>query len=837
MSTMMEQECWRIINNLQAELQNSASDNQALRAQLQYAGAAYAYLQAELTALQNIVVLSDGNELHLGSINPRPERLSMCSCGAAPIVPLRTRSRIENNAGVHDDFEDQVLQLHRTGNIDDFRIRPSRIEKQCDTVAQYKTQFIPFIKEDLRCEIAEGLKKILETRAAHRRSPVKSDAVYLPSTGAGVDVRLTLITLRTDMPKVDHSLVKEVIAIKVPGTGELVLGIAHRLDAEDDRGEVAGEDEDEVPDVSLRTPMRVKLNVKMLAETCDKLSHSEQLEWFNLCGLIPAMRQHEACSDTTAPKFMDGILHCTPSPWPAEAALDPERQQRIAALNAQQRSVVNRMCTTAEGGLYNLIGPPGTGKTSTIVQLLAERVRCFPKQKILLTAPSNKAVQVVLEKFLASFGDQFMVASLLGPQDTSRHSQRVCPYTYHGHVLQPLLALHADPVSRMVVAYAAACAEALERVRQLKDRPGLTVSTLAWAPVHQLIGRLTDRMASISVETLATVKDVEGHARATISVIYKARYALEAFMLQKAHIVFATLVSSGKKGLFKTVRHFDCVIVDEAAQALMPETFIPFKFDPALCLLIGDPQQLPGLVHSHALELLGYAESLMGVLTEGQQRPYLERLTTQYRMHPSICKWVSDQFYDGELVADTQLVSRATSRQRLPVTWPLSVLPSAFIDCDFDEKKGKYGDISNAKEARVVMATVQRLLERGVPPNEIGVIAFYAAQVKLLVELRSKLAREFPNMRDLAGKLTISTVDGFQGDERDFILISCVRSCSSAGFLSDHRRINVAMSRAKHARWVFGNASALRQSNSVFTDMWTVDGIKEPTQLVLSTAL
>jgi helicase required for RNAi-mediated heterochromatin assembly 1 len=114
------------------------------------------------------------------------------------------------------------------------------------------------------------------------------------------------------------------------------------------------------------------------------------------------------------------------------------------------------------------------------------------------------------------------------------------------------------------------------------------------------------------------------------------------------------------------------------------------------------------------------------------------------------------------------------------------------------------------------MRTVKYLLRNGVAPHEIGIITFYAAQVQLLVELRSQLAKELPLVKDLAEKLTISTVDGFQGDERDIILISCVRSVPSVGFLNDHRRINVAMSRAKHARWVFGNAQALQGSKSVF---------------------
>jgi DNA polymerase III delta prime subunit len=735
----------------------------------------------------------------------------------------RTPHRGGNTGLEYIDFEEQALDLYRNGDIDEFRVHPPCIVTRSDDNKQYLRQFLPHIKEDLRCELKDKLAAISDKDPRVPCESVCCSVEYLEQDEESDTVYVTFTLREADRSKVGGDFVKVVIAIKVPeGRGDaVVLGIASldhggAEEDEDGAGGEAGEPQE--------GPRPATFTVKLMRNACDQLNRVERLTWYELCPLIPPLRRFEASLQSQVPAFLTNIVRRTPTPWPPENPVDPHRDSCIADLNRLQYSVVNRICTTADGGLYNLIGPPGTGKTSTIVHLLAERVCCFPTQKILLTAPSNKAVQVVLEKFLKTFGVEFMVASLRVPADSSLEVRLTSAASFVDHILHPFAAVRRGSLDKMVEAYAAACVHAVELVRGLTTRDGRQVSKGTRTAVVGLQNDLT-ALKEVTAPQFHSPDDVAERARETERRITHAKGTLERYILQKAHIVFATLVTSGKRSLYKAVQHFDCVIVDEAAQALIPETFIPFKFDPALYLLIGDPQQLPGLVHSSELRTLGYAESLMGVLTEGQQRPCLERLTTQYRMHPSICKWVSDQFYDGELVADTQLVLRATSRQRLPVTWPLSGLPSAIIDCNFKEKKGKYGEISNVEEARAVVNAVKHLLKSGVSPDEIGVITFYSAQVELLKQLRAKLAREFPNMRDLAGKVTISTVDGFQGDERDFILISCVRSCPSVGFLSDPRRINVAMSRAKHARWVFCNCSALRQSNSVFADFhsWVSD--------------
>ena len=319
------------------------------------------------------------------------------------------------------------------------------------------------------------------------------------------------------------------------------------------------------------------------------------------------------------------------------------------------------------------------------------------------------------------------------------------------------------------------------------------------------------------------------------SRIDSCAFSLDCYLTQKAQIIFSTLVASGRTGLYKIIKKFDTVFVDEASQALLPETFIPFKYDPKLFVLIGDPQQLPGSVSCQSLIQMGYADSLMARLTQGKSVPYVQMLSTQYRMHPSIGKWSSDCFYDRQLAAAAGLEDRVSPLQQLPASMLLRDHPSAFIDVASLEEKGLHGEITNVQEAEAVVVTAKYLLDKGIQPEQIGIITFYAAQARLITEKLRLL--EDPLLTAVQDRfipplgLTVSTVDGFQGDERDITLISCVRSSISAGFMNDHRRINVATSRAKHARWIFGNKDGLSRSNTVFKDYfhWTGDDTENNT--------
>ncbi len=193
-------------------------------------------------------------------------------------------------------------------------------------------------------------------------------------------------------------------------------------------------------------------------------------------------------------------------------------------------------------------------------------------------------------------------------------------------------------------------------------------------------------------------------------------------------------------------------------------------------------------------------------------------LEVQYRMHPAICAWVSKTSYGGRLVSDKSLYTRPSVLVDTQVC-ALLRSPCVFVDVADGVERGKLNHDTSYQNEQEVVCTVQlvtHLLSRGVSAHSIGVISFYKSQV---VAIRKKLSDDlvltYPQVKDVK----VSTVDGFQGLERDIIILSTVRTCVSAGFLSDKRRTNVAMSRAKHHLYVLGNKSVLECSNTDFSSI------------------
>jgi hypothetical protein len=715
----------------------------------------------------------------------------------------------------------------------------------------YFKQYSPYILENVQQSLVEQVEYLVGRNLQPHRAKVVS------VKNGKEHVKVVCEMPKELFPRLDHFFSCEMIAVRHPGADQLaddkaanfVLGYSGNVD-----GSKVGLEgfkphwSQQYFDIKMRKSDYEKLRELYATKSGSSLDSDKEwgmeLEWHHLTGLIPAERMYAACEHIPRlPAFLPNLLRRQPEAWPTLDAAT-ETGDPAARLNDTQRSVIARLTSNEAQGLYNLIGPPGTGKTHTVVHLLAERVRSFPTEKILLTAPSNKAVHVVLGQLLNKIPNPPLVAlsGVLGVVPPHLEEIYASEYT---KCLKRLLVRAFDtnePIEVKTAALKAAYAEVDRRLTRLSTVEGCRVRNgKAARTVEELVAKVSLARKHFEWATPTTDKELRDHPADLCELLDSAHtgHLVETYLQQKAQVLFCTLVSSGRDSLRKVIGDIDCVMVDEAAQAIVPETFIPLQFNPRLFVLIGDPQQLRGTV-SHSMAKKGFAESLMGLMTEKQQRPYLERLTTQYRMHPSICKWVSDQFYDGELVADGTL--RERDAFSLPSTMALSGLPSAFIDVSGEEQKGEFGSIQNAREANVIVATVKYLLNHGVDPKSIGVLAYYSSQARLLREKMAALEKELIEAhRKKGGKskritalgLVVSTVDGFQGDERDFVLISCVRSVPSVGFLNDHRRINVAMSRAKHARWVFGRAQPLSKSNSSYSHYfyWMRDASQNTVEL------
>ncbi|KAH9604983.1 hypothetical protein KSS87_014922 [Heliosperma pusillum] len=289
----------------------------------------------------------------------------------------------------------------------------------------------------------------------------------------------------------------------------------------------------------------------------------------------------------------------------------------------------------------------------------------------------------------------------------------------------------------------------------------------------------------------------------------EARASLETSFANEAEIVFTTLSSSGRK-LFSRLTHgFDMVVIDEAAQASEVGLLPPLSLGAARCVLVGDPQQLPATVISKAAGTLLYSRSLFERFQQAGCPTML--LSVQYRMHPQIRDFPSRYFYQGRLTDSESVVGLPDERYHQD---PL-LKPYLFYDITHGRESHRGGSVSfqNVHEAQICLRVYEHLQKTvkslGLGKITVGIITPYKLQLKCL-------QREFADViNSEEGKdLYINTVDAFQGQERDVIIMSCVRASGhGVGFVADIRRMNVALTRARRALWVMGNANALMQSD------------------------
>lgn len=441
----------------------------------------------------------------------------------------------------------------------------------------------------------------------------------------------------------------------------------------------------------------------------------------------------------TAPQF---------TPEQPYTPLDP-------ALNASQQEAV-RFALTAQD-VAVLHGPPGTGKTTTLVELIRQAVR--RGQRVLACAPSNLAVDNLMQRLVAH-GEQ---ALRLG------HPARVLP-ELRAHTLDLLVEEHNDTrVARKLVREAFALFRQAGKWTRAKPEPGAKRN-----------------MRQEGRDLLADARRLEAQA-------------VEA-VLNQATVVCATLTGVNDELLGK--RQFDLAVIDEAGQCTEPACWLPLPRVQRV-ILAGDHCQLPPTIVSPDAAKAGFGVSLMERLVEQYGAAITRRLDVQYRMHEAIMTFSSLHFYDGALEAHDSVREHLLRDLAGVGPAPLTETPVQFIDtagAGFDEELEPDGASRlNPREADLIGRKVRQLLALGIRPEDIGVIAPYAAQVRLL---RDRLT--------IPG-LEIDSVDGFQGREKEAILLSLVRSNAEGevGFLADVRRTNVALTRARRKLLVIGDSATL----------------------------
>ena len=457
----------------------------------------------------------------------------------------------------------------------------------------------------------------------------------------------------------------------------------------------------------------------------------------------------DIATDEATPEF---------APQDSGTRADNDSHESHAQLNASQQSAVEFCLRANDAAIIH--GPPGTGKTTTVVELIVRAVA--RGDRVLACGPSNTSVDNLLERLVAA-GQK--VVRLGHP---ARVTETLRQHTLDGQVedsdeMAIILAMRreSEEIFRKLDRYTRARPDRGQRMEQKREAKRLKSD--ARLLEKQVIHNVLDQ-ADVICATTTLNEDLLGD------------------------------------------RWFDLCVIDEACQSTEPGCWIPLsrcdKF-----VLAGDHQQLPPTVLSQEAAREGFEVSLLERMVKIYGDRITRLLSVQYRMHKQIMDFSSDYFYHGELVAHESVAEHLLSDLEFVKPSEFTQRTMTFIDtagANWDEEL-EPGGLSkrNVKEAELILKKAERLIDEGVKPSEIAIIAPYAAQVRLLRRSGSYNAVE------------IDTVDGFQGREKECVLISTVRSNPDGeiGFLGDARRMNVAITRARRKLIVVGDSATLGHSS------------------------
>jgi ATP-dependent RNA/DNA helicase IGHMBP2 len=499
---------------------------------------------------------------------------------------------------------------------------------------------------------------------------------------------------------------------------------------------------------------------------------------------VSRMRQAAALNQAAAArgrlgKLRDVLLETRPPAFERESQLELPDD-----LNPSQQAAIR--FALAARDLAIIHGPPGTGKTTTVVELARQAV--LRGEKVLACAPSNPAVDNLLER-MADLGLRVVRIG---------HPARVHE-TLQAHTLDALV--ETDPAMELVQ-------EMMREAEQLSRQAGrFTRGRPAPGAKQQL------REDSRQLRSDARLLERQ----------------IVAGVLDKADIICATTTFDPE---VLGDRHFDLAIIDEACQSTEPGTWPPVLRCDRL-VLAGDHCQLPPTVLSTEAARQGFSISLMERLVRHYGEEVTRQLTVQYRMHSQIMDYSSQVFYGASLIAHPQVATHTLADLPGMAVEDFTSQPLMFIDtagAGWEEELEPDGESRrNPQEGKLVLAMTRLLIESGLDARDIAVIAPYAAQVRWL--------RQHSTDRTLE----IDTVDGFQGREKEAVVITLVRSNhrGEIGFLADTRRMNVALTRARRKLIVIGDSATLGgndfyrelleyfERHQAYHTVWELDGASE----------
>lgn len=425
---------------------------------------------------------------------------------------------------------------------------------------------------------------------------------------------------------------------------------------------------------------------------------------------------------------------------------------RFPWLNATQEEAVNKVLHAKDVAIVH--GPPGTGKTTTLVEAVYETLH--RENQVLVCAQSNMAVDWISEK-LVDRG-----VSVLRIGNPSRVNDKMLSFTYERR-------FESHPDYPQLWSIRKAIRELYARSRKGAEREA----------IRQKINSLKDRATELEIR-------------------------INESLFSEARVIACTLVGSANRLL--TGQKFGTLFIDEAAQALEAACWIPIRKADRV-ILAGDHCQLPPTVKAPEALRAGLGHTLMQTIVKNKPET-VSLLKLQYRMNDEIMRFSSEWFYGGMLQSAPEVKYRSILDFDTPIEW----INTEGLDCNEEFIGENYGRI-NKSEAELSIEQLkgyitkigrERFLDERI---DVGMISPYKAQVQYL----RRLVRNDAFFKPYRQAITINTVDGFQGQERDVILISLVRANEEGqiGFLNDLRRMNVAITRARMKLIILGDASTL----------------------------
>lgn len=540
--------------------------------------------------------------------------------------------------------------------------------------------------------------------------------------------------------------------------------------------------------------------------------------------LIPVEREYGALMALQFYDLCEEIVLAKPSPilTYGDSTLQPI-MDNYTINRAQAKAIKSALDNDA----FTLIqGPPGSGKTKTIVALVGSLLtnvlgktsisigpghqgsaRAATSRKLLVCAPSNAAVDELVMRLkegvkTARGRHEKLSVVRLGRSDAI--NTKVLDVTLDEMVNARL---SQDPASGSNVDMQKLYEEHKTTDNRFKEvRATLDECRAKGLPPPEEMERefelLKKKRSQLSTD-IDKARD-QVHTLARNAEMHKRRIQQE--IIEGAHVICTTLSGSGHE-IFQSMNvEFESVIIDEAAQCIELSALIPLKYGCSKCILVGDPKQLPPTVLSKMASKFQYEQSLFVRMQKNQPQD-VHLLDVQYRMHPDISRFPSHTFYEGKLQDGPDMVKLRTR------PWHQSELlsPYRFFDVQGMHQSATKGhSLINYAELQVAMQLYDRLVTDVKDydwTGKIGIITPYKGQLR---EMRTQFAARYGD--DILKTVDFNTTDAFQGRESEVIIFSCVRASNKGiGFLADIRRMNVGLTRAKSSLWVLGNSRSLMQ--------------------------